>query len=263
MSCASNHAPHIRGMFHLFWGLFYWETCLPAFCASNHLFKLRPHFDRHRVIGYSFAFLRLCCLWPLGSLPVCSRRLALENVPTSFRSHSGHTFPAWTWEDYTIYWVFLPFSTLKPGSWICHKLSYGRASDQACTLSVDSHTLAQHPAVPPIPSSWLLGLSSHTSTLLPFTWLHVFSSKALLYEERLFYNFFLQTSNLANPLFVKLTYTYKKEMEITCHWWFKVVWHLLSKPAQSRCVVSLREGTRSPIRPLSRPRLTYFRIVHS
>lgn len=109
MSYASNHAPHIRGMFHLFWGLFYWETCLPAFCVSNHLFKLRPHFDRHRVIGYSFAFLRLCCLWPLGSLPVCSRRLALENVTTSFRSHSGHMFPAWTWEDYIICWFFYHF----------------------------------------------------------------------------------------------------------------------------------------------------------
>lgn len=41
-------------MFHLLWGPFYWETCLPALCVFNHLFKLRPHFDRHRVIGYLF-----------------------------------------------------------------------------------------------------------------------------------------------------------------------------------------------------------------
>lgn len=138
--------------------------------------------------------------------------------------------------------VFLPFSTPMSSSQISHTLSYRQASGQACPLSVDSHTLAQHPEAPPTSNSWLLGLSAHISTLLSFTWLHVFSSKALLYEERLFYNFFLQTSNLTNPLFVKLTYTYKKEMEITCHWELKLAWNFPSKPAQNQCVVSSVKG---------------------
>lgn len=107
LSCMSYPTCHIHLIMHTTPYMSY-----PPYhtCHIHPVMHSRPRFDCHCVIGCSFAFLRLCWLWPLGSLPVCSRRLALENVSASFCSHSGHAFPAWTWEDYTSFHV--GFSTV-------------------------------------------------------------------------------------------------------------------------------------------------------